>query len=177
MVLLDTGREDVHRNGDKVTKEVDEELPYEENENKKEAHFCDGSPLRKQAAFFFFESRHCYLLNWIRRRCEQSCSMLEEARKQRMEQNRVNGEYEAMLNSSLGKVIIDTGCAKLMTGSDTFKQCLGLLVHPLRKYETRMTHWSAVILMNIGKHVCREKVAIILGDCRNFNPSYPCARP
>ena len=27
-----------------------------------------------------------------------------------------------------------------------------------------MSHWSAVIPMNIGKHVCREKVAIILGD-------------
>ena len=27
-----------------------------------------------------------------------------------------------------------------------------------------MSHWSAVIPMNIGKHVCREKVAIILCD-------------
>ena len=29
-----------------------------------------------------------------------------------MERNCVNGEYEAMLNSSPGKGIIDTGCAK-----------------------------------------------------------------
>ena len=27
-----------------------------------------------------------------------------------------------------------------------------------------MSHWSAVIPMNVRKHVCREKVAIILGD-------------
>ena len=27
-----------------------------------------------------------------------------------------------------------------------------------------MPHWSAVIPMKVGKHVCREKVAVILGD-------------
>ena len=37
------------------------------------------------------------------------------------------GEYEAMLNSSPGKGIIDTGCAKMMIGSDTFERCLDLL--------------------------------------------------
>ena len=31
------------------------------------------------------------------------------------------------LNSSPGKGIIDTGCAKMMMGSDTFKQYLDLL--------------------------------------------------
>ena len=89
------------------------------------------------------------------------------------------GEHEAMLNSSPGKRIIDTGCAKMMMGSDTFKQYLDLLsskkrasVEKVREKnrfgfgdnETRMSHWSAVIPMNIGKHVCREKVATILGD-------------
>ena len=84
-----------------------------------------------------------------------------------------------MLNSSPGKGIIDTGCAKMMMGSDTFKQYLHLLtskerasVEEVREKnrfrfgdnETRMSRWSAVIPMNIGKHVCREKVAIILGD-------------
>ena len=84
-----------------------------------------------------------------------------------------------MLNSSPGKGIIDTGCAKMMMGSDTFKQYLDLLsskesasVEKVREKnrfrfgdnETRMSHWSAVIPMNFGKHVCREKVAILLGD-------------
>ena len=96
-----------------------------------------------------------------------------------MEGNRVVAEYEAMLNSSPGQGIIDTGCAKMMMGSDTFKQYLGLMsskerasIEKVREKnrfrvgdnETRISHWSAVIPMNIGEHVCREKVAIILGD-------------
>ena len=44
-----------------------------------------------------------------------------------MERERAIGEYEAMLNSSPWKGIIDTGCAKVMMGSDTFKQYLDLL--------------------------------------------------
>ena len=44
-----------------------------------------------------------------------------------MERERVIGEFEAMLNSSPGKGIIDSGCGKMMMGSDTFKQCLDLL--------------------------------------------------
>ena len=124
------------------------------------------------------------MLERIRKRREQRCSLLENAKKQRMERERAIGEHEAMLNSSLGKGIIDTGCAKLMTGSDTFKQHLDLLsskehasVEKVREKkcfrfgdnETRMWHWSAVIPMNIGKHVCREKVAIILGDAPFFD--------
>ena len=119
------------------------------------------------------------MLERIRKRREQRCSLLEKAKKQRMDRERVIGEYEAMLNSSPGKGIIDTGCVKMMMGSDTFKQYLDLLsskerasVEKVREKnrfrfgdnETRMSHWSAVIPMNIGKHVCREKVAIILGD-------------
>ena len=102
-----------------------------------------------------------------------------ERRNRKFERERAIGEYEAMLNSSLGKGIIDTGCAKMMMGSDTFKQYLDLLTSKERASvekvleknrfrfgdnETRMSHWSAVIPMNIGNHVCREKVAIILGD-------------
>ena len=67
----------------------------------------------------------------------------------------------------------------MMMGSDTFKQYLDQLtskerasVEKVREKnrfnETRMPHWSAVIPMNIGKHVCREKVAIILGDAPFF---------
>ena len=55
----------------------------------------------------------------IRKRREQRCSLQEKAKKQRMERERASGEYEAMLNSSPGKGIIDTGCAKMMMGSDT----------------------------------------------------------
>ena len=103
-------------------------------------------------------------------------SLLEKAKKQRIERERAIGEFEAMLNSSRGKGIIDTGCAKMMMGSDTFKQYLDLLtskerasVEKVREKnrfrfgdnETRMSHSSAVIPMDSGKHVCREKVAII----------------
>ena len=95
-----------------------------------------------------------------------------------MERERAIGEYEAMLNSSPGKGIIDTGCAKMMMGSDTFKQYLDLLsskerasVEKVRERnrfrfgdnETRMSHWSAVIPMKVGKHVCREKVGGYFG--------------
>ena len=49
-----------------------------------------------------------------------------------MERERASGEYEAMLNSSPGRGIIDTGCAKMMIGSDTFKQYLDLLTSKKR---------------------------------------------
>ena len=96
-----------------------------------------------------------------------------------MERNRVNCEYEAMLNSRPGKGIIDTGWAKMMMGSDTFRQYLDLLspkerasIEQVREKsrfrfgdnEKSMSHWSAIIPMSVGKHVCREKVAIVLGD-------------
>ena len=78
------------------------------------------------------------------------CTLLEKAKKQRMQRNRVTDEYEAMLNSSPGKGIIDTGCAKMMMGSDTFKQYLDLLSSEKNRFrfgdnETRMSHWSAFI--------------------------------
>ena len=63
----------------------------------------------------------------IRRRREQRCALLEKARKLRLERNRVCGEYETMLNSCPGEGIVDTGCAKMMMGSDTFRQYLNIL--------------------------------------------------
>ena len=84
-----------------------------------------------------------------------------------------------MLNSCLGKGIVDTGCAKTMMGSDTFQQYLNLLSSKVQASiervrgknrsrfgdnETRMSLWSAVIPMNVGGQVCREKVAIVAGD-------------
>ena len=116
------------------------------------------------------------MLDRIRRRREQRCSLLEKARRLRVERNQVCGEFETMLNSCPGKGTVDTGCAKMM-GSDTFQQYLSFLSskeHPLREREkrivsgmeneTRMSFWSAVIPMNIGGQVCREKVAIVAGD-------------
>ena len=135
----------------------------------RETHFCDWSPQHESRFLCFFNSKHCSLLERIRKR----------AKKQRMERERASGECEAMLNSSPGKGIIETGCAKMMMGSDTFWQNLVLLsskkrasVEKVREKnrfrfgdnETRMSHWSAVIPMRIGKHVCRENVAIISGD-------------
>ena len=83
-----------------------------------------GSPQHESRFLCFFESEHCFLLERIRKRRKQRCSLLEKAKKQKMERERANGEYEAMLNSSTGKGIIDTRCAKVMMGSDTFKQIL-----------------------------------------------------
>ena len=76
---------------------------------------------------FLRESKHSSLVERIRKRREQRCSLLEKAKKQKMERERAIGEYEAMLNSSLEKGITDTGCAKMMMGSHTFKQYLDLL--------------------------------------------------
>ena len=158
----------------------------------REPHFCDWSPQHESRFLCFFESKHWSLLDRIRTRREQRCSLLEKAKKQKIERERAIGEYEAMLNSSPGKGIIDPGCAKMMMGSDTFKQYLDLLtskerasVEKVREKnsfrfgdnETKTSHWSAAIPMNMGKHVCREKVAIILGhapffDLKAIPPTY-----
>ena len=89
------------------------------------------------------------------------------------------GEFETMLNSCPGKGVVDTACAKMMMGSETFQQYLGLLkseerasIEKVREKnrfrfgdnETWLSFWSAVIPMNIGGHLCREKVAIVAGD-------------
>ena len=52
----------------------------------------------------FFESRHGSRLERIRRRREQRCSLLDNAKKLRLER--------------------DTGCAKMMMGSDTLQQSI-----------------------------------------------------
>ena len=84
---------------------------------------------------------------------------------------RVCGEFETILNSCSGKGIVDTGCAKIMMGSDTFQQYLGLLnpkerasIEKLREKnrfrfgdnETRLSFWTAVIPINSGRQVCRS---------------------
>ena len=71
----------------------------------------------------------------IRRRREQRCSLLEKARQLKLERNRVCGEFETMLNSCPVKGIVDTGCAKMMTGSDTFRQYLNLLSSKERSFQ------------------------------------------
>ena len=93
----------------------------------KEAHVCDWrSGYEPRSLGFFFESKHNSMLERVRRRREQRCSLLEKARKLRIGRDRVNGECEVVLNSSPGKGIGDTGCAKMMMASDTFKQYLCL---------------------------------------------------
>ena len=143
----------------------EEKNEYFPKKTERETPFCDWSPQHESRFLCFFESKHCSLLGRIRKRQEQRCSLLEKAKKQRIERERAIGEYEAMLNSSPGKGIIDTGCAKMMMGSDTFKQYLDLLtskerasVEKVREKtrfrfgdnEPKMSHWSAVIPMNIG---------------------------
>ena len=92
-----------------------------------EAYFCEWSPGDEPRFQCFFESRHGSMLERIRRRREQSCSLLDEAKKLRLERNQVCGEFEIVLNSCSGKGIVDSGCAKVMIGSGTFYQYLGIL--------------------------------------------------
>ena len=75
-----------------------------------------------------------------------------------------------MLSSCPGKGIVDTGCAKMMMGSDAFQQYLSLLSSKERASFERVReknrfrfgdNETAVIPMNIGGQVCREKVAIV----------------
>ena len=106
----------------------------------------------------FFESKHCYLLDRIRKRREQRCSLLEKEKKQRIERERAIGEYEAMLNSSPGKGIIDTGCAKMMMGSDTFKQYLDLLTSKGRASVEKMREEPFQVRRQRG-----EDVALVRG--------------
>ena len=144
----------------------------------REASFSDWSR-GNEPRFQCFFGRHGSLLDRIRRRREQHWSLLEKAKKLRLERNRVCGESETMLNSCLGKGIVDNGCAKMMIGSDTFRQYLNLLsskertsierVREKNRFrfgdnETRISSWSTVIPMNVGGQLCREKVAFVASD-------------
>ena len=99
--------------------------------------------------------------------------------KLRLERNRVFCELETMQNSCPGKGIVDTGCAKMMMGSDTFRQYLNLpsskerasieRVQEKNRFrfgdnETRMSLWSAVTPMNVGGKCAVRKAAIVAGD-------------
>ena len=150
----------------------------------REAYFCVWSPGDEPQFQGFFESRHSSMLDRIRRRREQRCSLLEKAKRLRLERNQVCGEFETMLNSCPGKGIVGTGCAKMMMGSDTFQQYLSLLSSKERASiervleknrfrfgdnETRMSFPSAIIPMNIGRQVYREKVGIVASDAPFFD--------
>ena len=145
----------------------------------REAYFCDWST-GNAPRFQYFLERHGSLFDRSRRHREQRCSLLEEARNLRLERNRVCSEK--MLNSCPGKGIVDTGCAKMMMGSDTFRQYLNLLsskerasvkrVREKNRFrfgdnETRISLWSAVIPMNVGGLVCREKEPLLQAMLRS----------
>ena len=124
--MLDTGHENVHRNVCRAAKEVDEVATQRGKTSVftrklRETRCSDCSTQHESRFLCFFESKHCSLLDRIRKRREQRRSLLEKAMKQRIERERAIGEYEAMLNSSPGKGIIDTGCAKMMMGLDIFQ--------------------------------------------------------
>ena len=91
-------------------------------------HFCQEGGERRISATGVLGTSHVFsvssMLERIRRRREQRCSLLEKARKLRMERNQVCGEFETMLNSCLEKGIVDTGCVKMVIGSDTFNSIL-----------------------------------------------------
>ena len=74
--MLDTEHENVHRNVCKATKEVDEVATQRGKTSfftRKlgETHFCDWSPQHESCLLCFFESKHCSLLERIRKRREQ----------------------------------------------------------------------------------------------------------
>ena len=87
------------------------------------------------------------------------------------------GDFE----TCFGKGIAGTGCAKMVMGPDFFSNSIlfsSILKKPSTPIEkvreenrfrfgdneTRLSFWSAVIPMNIGGQVCREKVANVAGD-------------
>ena len=82
----------------------------------------------------------------------------------RMERNQVCGEFETMLNSCPGKGIVDTGCAKMMMGSNIFQQYLGLLNPKERASIEKVREKNR---FSVGDNEtwmsCREKVAIVAG--------------
>ena len=176
--MLDTGHENVHRKVCRATRKVDEVATQRGKTSifprklRERLIYVTGAHSMNRV---FCASSRGSLLEKIRKRREQRCSLLEKAKKQKMERERAIGECEAMLNSSPGKGIIDTGRAQIMMGSDTFKQHLDLLTSRERASVEKVrerSRFPAVIPMNIGKHVCREKVAIILADLKAIPPTY-----
>ena len=137
----------------------------------REAYFCDWSPGNESRCQCFFE-KHNSSLDRGCRRCEQPCSKLEKARKLRLERNRVCGEFETMLNSCPGEGVVDTGCAKMMMYLNLLSSKERASIERVQEKnrfrfgdnETRISLWSAVLPMNVGGQVCREKVAIVAGD-------------
>ena len=135
----------------------------------RDAYVCDKSTEDGPRFQCFFESRHGFMLERIRRRREQRCSLLDKAKKLRLECNQVCGEFETTLNSFPGKGIVDTGCAKMMMDQILFNSIFSPEFQrtsiPLRKCERRTGSGlettrlechsgSAAIPMNIGGQVC-----------------------
>ena len=182
--MWDIGRGNVRRNRLKVTKEVGKDV----NPGRKVNSFQRKREERRTSVTGAPETNHdssvslrgtvrCLtgfadVVNNVVRCCKK-------ARQLKLERNPVCGEFETMLHSCHGKRIVDTGCAKMMMGSDTFRQYLKLLsskerasierVREKNRFrfgdnETKMSLWSAVIPMSVGGQVCRDKVAIVAGD-------------
>ena len=91
--MLDTGHESVHRNVCRATQEVNEVATQRGKttispRKLRETHFCDWSPQQESRFLCFFESKQCSLLDRIRKRREQRCSMLEKAKKLKIERER-----------------------------------------------------------------------------------------
>ena len=177
--MWDIGQENVHKNRHKVTKKVEEEtnpgrkmciLPRKRREKRISA----TGTLGRTSVSLRVDTAPC--LTGFADAVNNAVHCWKKAKRLRLERNQVCGEFETMLNSCPGKGIVGTGCAKMMMGSDTVQQLLSLLslkerasierVREKNRFrfgdnETRMSIWSAVIPMNSGGQVCREKVAIV----------------
>ena len=169
--------ENVHRNACRATKEVDE-VPTQRRkksifQRKLREKLISVTGTHSMNPVFCVSSRVSTALCWTGFANAEN-SVVHCWRKRRNRKLSVNVplvSMKQMLNSSPGKGITDTGCAKMMMGSDTFKQYLDLLTSKERKVreknrfkfgdnETRMSHWSAVIPMNIGKYSVSDLKAI-----------------
>ena len=114
-----SGQENVHTNRHKATKEVDEETNLGRNmsilpRKRGEAYFCDWSSGDEPRFQCFFESRHGSMLDKIQNGRGWSAI-------------RFVVSLRLFLNSCPWKGIVGSGCAKMMTGSDTLQQYLSLL--------------------------------------------------
>ena len=130
--MWDIRLENVHKNRHKVTKEAEGETNFGRktstlSRRQRDAYFCDWSLGDEPRFQCFFESRHDSMLERIRRRREQRCSLLNKAKKLRLQRNQVCGQFEALLNSCPWKGDVDIGCAQMLMGSATFRQYLGIL--------------------------------------------------
>ena len=129
--MWDIGQEDVRENRRKVTKEVIKEV----NHGRELNSFPRKRRQRRTSVTGAPETNHDFSVSLRGTvRCltgfadvVKNVVRCWKAKKLRLERNRVCGEFETMPISCLGKEIVDTGCPKMMMGSDTFRQYLNLL--------------------------------------------------